>query len=365
MNKISNLSKNKYTIKAKSCQTISFLGARPNYFKITNGGNTSIYVGISMTPTEDYFDEKISPASTKLCVDAFGSEQIYILNPSEYDTNIIITSFSGEFDASAVAMSGFGQDFSSIELSGEFDAKGDLKEILSGIKSSSTSNKNTLSTMKTSLSSIVSAMIASSGTSYLNNMNKHVVDLCNYFYHDNQLIDILNDIKNKKSVTDLSEIINKITDLSDNNVDRTLFYDLIDRLCGGNNYPGLINNVINKLDTINQNLSGNHQYADTKLVAFNLYKLGDVDCDLSKIPSLAGYTINRILGCSNPDITNSIGIADTVIMASENNTTREVNILPIDIWNELYAGTGKTTLNAWCDVDPLSSQIIIEAVSEA
>ena len=57
---VSNLSKDKYTIKAKSTTTISFMGAFPNYYRITNGGATPLYLGVSMMPTEDFFDMKIS-----------------------------------------------------------------------------------------------------------------------------------------------------------------------------------------------------------------------------------------------------------------------------------------------------------------
>lgn len=133
-NIISNLSKNKYTLKAQSTTTISFMGASPNYYRITNGSGTPLYLGVSMMPTEDFFDMKIASATTKLYVDAFGHEEIYIYNPSVSDANIIITSFTGNFDSSVLALSDIGQDFSQIDFSGEVDAKGDLKTILSNIE---------------------------------------------------------------------------------------------------------------------------------------------------------------------------------------------------------------------------------------
>ena len=132
-NIISNLSKDKYTIKAQSVQTISFMGANPNYYRITNGGATALYLGVSMMPTEDFFDQKISAASTKLYVDAYGHEEIYIYNPSIHDANIVITSFTGPFEPTVLGLSDIGQDFSSIDFSGEVDATGDLKVILNNI----------------------------------------------------------------------------------------------------------------------------------------------------------------------------------------------------------------------------------------
>ena len=132
-NSISNLSKDKYTIKAKSTQTLSFMGASPNYYRITNGGASPLYLGVSMMPTLDFFDMKIPSATTKLYVDAYGHDEIYIYNPSSTDANIIVTSFSASFDSTVLALSDVGQDFSNIEFSGEMEAKGEMKNILENI----------------------------------------------------------------------------------------------------------------------------------------------------------------------------------------------------------------------------------------
>lgn len=132
-NTVSNLSIDKYTIKAQSVQTIHFNGARANYFSIINDGATSLYVGVDMMPTEKFFNMKIPATSSKLYVDAYGRPEIYIYNPSLEDVNIIITSFYADFDPSALAMSNFGLDLANISLSGEFDATGDLKTLISRI----------------------------------------------------------------------------------------------------------------------------------------------------------------------------------------------------------------------------------------
>lgn len=153
-NIITNLSKDKYTIKAKSTQTISFMGASPNYYRITNGGATPLYLGVSMMPTEDFFDMKIPSACTKLHVDAYGHDEIYIYNPSEFDANIIITSFSAEFEPTVLGLSDIGQDFSSIEMSGEFDATGDLDKNISSIKSSSASTNTNLGMIKSDVDTL-------------------------------------------------------------------------------------------------------------------------------------------------------------------------------------------------------------------
>lgn len=159
-NIISNIAKDKYTIKAQSVQTISFMGANPNYYRITNGGATPLYLGVSMMPTEDFFDQKINAASTKLYVDAYGHEEIYIYNPSIHDANIVITSFSGPFEPTVLGLSDIGQDFSSIDFSGEVDATGDLKTILNSIntylsnKEDGTNYTESITEIKSELSTI-------------------------------------------------------------------------------------------------------------------------------------------------------------------------------------------------------------------
>lgn len=140
-NFITNLSKDKYTIKAQSTMTISFMGASPNYYRITNGGATPLYLGVSMMPTEDFFDMKIPSATTKLYVDAYGHDEIYLYNPSIADANIIITSFNADFEPSVLALSDVGQDFSNIEFTGEVDATGDLKNILNRVDTNVNFNK--------------------------------------------------------------------------------------------------------------------------------------------------------------------------------------------------------------------------------
>lgn len=143
-NIISNLSKDKYTLKAQSTTTISFMGASPNYYRITNGGATPLYLGVSMMPTEDFFDMRISAATTKLYVDAYGHDEIYIYNPSVSDANIIITSFTANFDSTVLALSDIGQDFSQIDFSGSVDASGDLKTILTAIKNNSNTDSDNI-----------------------------------------------------------------------------------------------------------------------------------------------------------------------------------------------------------------------------
>ena len=123
-NVVTALQKSKYTLKAQSTQTINFLGAEPNYYRITNSGASPLYLGVSMMPTSDYFDMKIASATSKLFVDAYGHEQIYIYNPSMEEVNIIVTSFEAPFDPSVLAMTDMGDSIIEVEMNGNMVVSG-------------------------------------------------------------------------------------------------------------------------------------------------------------------------------------------------------------------------------------------------
>lgn len=116
---VSALQKSKYTLNPQSTKTINFLGAEPNYYRITNSGASPLYLGVSMMPTTEFFDMKIGSATSKLFVDAYGHEQIYIYNPSMEEVNIIVTSFEADFDPSVLAMTDTGDSLIEVEMKGD------------------------------------------------------------------------------------------------------------------------------------------------------------------------------------------------------------------------------------------------------
>ena len=152
------LSKSKFTIKANSTEVIDFFGEKPNHYFITNGGVSAIYLGVSMMPTEAFFDSKIPSGSAKMHIEPYGHDEIYIYNPSNNDANILITSFYDDFDATALALSGIGVDLANVEMSAEVDAKGELKDILNNINKYIPNNAD----IKTMLESIKSTIEANS-----------------------------------------------------------------------------------------------------------------------------------------------------------------------------------------------------------
>jgi len=180
--KYSHLSKSKHTIPADSTSTINFLGAEPNYYQIVNGGLSDIYVGVSMMPTQKFYDAKIPGTSSKLVVDAYGHDEIYIYNPSSEDINIIVTSFEAEFNPTALALNGLGFDLSNVELSadvkisefscalpegnnkiGKVELGTDEKKCLSGLWSAIVNNKTSDGSLIETIIDINNALCGNSG----------------------------------------------------------------------------------------------------------------------------------------------------------------------------------------------------------
>lgn len=192
-NMISNLSKDKYSLKAQSTTTITFNGANPNYYRITNGGDTALYLGVSMMPTENFFDQKISPATTKLYVDAYGHEEIYIYNPSLKDINVVITSFTAPFEPTVLGLSDIGQDFSQIEFSGEVDASGNLKTLITSINKKIVDYTNLL----TAIESKIGNSDSKDYTAYLLTIENKIVSV---FESIDSLLPFIRDIVQNETV---------------------------------------------------------------------------------------------------------------------------------------------------------------------
>ena len=162
-----DLSKDKYTLEPNSTTTINFMGASPNHYEITNGGTSPLYLGVSMMPTENFFDKKIPSGSSVLYVDPYGHEEVYIYNPSNEPVNIIMVSFYADFDTTTLAMSNVFQDFNTIQLNGEFDAKGDMKLKLKNIEESTSAIKGYVNSKKDPVYNKVSKLMKASFSSKL------------------------------------------------------------------------------------------------------------------------------------------------------------------------------------------------------
>ena len=105
------------TVPAYSMLTVDFAEPCPNYFKIQNHGNSSLFCSTNNFPTKKQYDFMVDGGGGKLWVEPYKKSRIYIYNPSAEDMEIIVVSFYAEFDPVTLAMS---------EL--KFDLEGQLVE---------------------------------------------------------------------------------------------------------------------------------------------------------------------------------------------------------------------------------------------
>lgn len=75
-----------------------------NYFRVVNGGDTSIYCGVQALPTEKIYDFRVKPGTAKLYGDEQLFKQLYIFNPSSSEVEIMLLSFLAEFDPLVLAV---------------------------------------------------------------------------------------------------------------------------------------------------------------------------------------------------------------------------------------------------------------------
>lgn len=213
---VTNLSKSKHTIKAQSTETINFMGAYPNYYRITNASNTNLYMGVSMTPTKNFYDMVVPAGSTKLFVDAYGHDNLYMYNPSKENANILITSFKAEFNPTVLAVSEIGTDFSDITINADTAIKSFECPLPSGT--------NTIGKvgLETAVSKDIQDIKTVAGGTYTNseNLKTSVSNIYNFLLNGitktniSDILTVLNSIKEKIS---LNDTLTKVTNVKKSN----------------------------------------------------------------------------------------------------------------------------------------------------
>ena len=102
----------KFIIPKNSVHQIQFNGNNPNYYRVNNLGETTLYFATNNTPREDLYDFKCSPNSISNYAEPFQREFLYCYNPHNVDVEILITYWSGEFDPAFIA---FGESTLNVE----------------------------------------------------------------------------------------------------------------------------------------------------------------------------------------------------------------------------------------------------------
>ena len=121
---ITGINREVYNIPANSLKTISYNDVNPNYFHIQNTGEASVYFSAHSIPTRDLYDMKIDGGSISTFTDPYPQSEVYLLNDSNKDINVIVSTFSAPFDPSVLAFMN-----KSFSVSGQVETDGIVKDI--------------------------------------------------------------------------------------------------------------------------------------------------------------------------------------------------------------------------------------------
>lgn len=93
-----------YMAKAKSLVTIDFSNYSPNYFRIVNMGSGELFFSASTSPTTTRFDMKVAPQGSKMHVEPYGKQTVYVFNNSANDAEFALLAFNAPFEPLALAV---------------------------------------------------------------------------------------------------------------------------------------------------------------------------------------------------------------------------------------------------------------------
>lgn len=172
--KYSGLRKMSLEIPPYSMGTFDYMTNPPNYFRLQNRGDSTVYCSTGNIPTEKVYDFIVGGTKTKMYAQPNYSNKLFVFNPSGSPVEVVCVSFSAEFDPLTLA-------FSEIEIS--MPDSIESNQVISGFNASLPTGNNhigsvdvvglaTLSTMAKQneiislLQDILSALTNAEGVSY-------------------------------------------------------------------------------------------------------------------------------------------------------------------------------------------------------
>ena len=95
----------RHTIPAESVYTVDFEGCNPNYYRLMNTGNITLFCATKSLPTTDNYNFKANPISVANFCEPVVRDKLYILNNTKEDVKVILTTWEGEFNPTFMAVS--------------------------------------------------------------------------------------------------------------------------------------------------------------------------------------------------------------------------------------------------------------------
>ncbi|MBQ7289026.1 MAG: hypothetical protein IJW78_04780 [Clostridia bacterium] len=99
-----NKTRKQVVIPAYSTVTVEYNDSMPNYYRVTNMGDSRLYCGTSSMPTVKRHEFTVGAHKIKLYAEPSRRNNLYIYNPSGTDVECIVFSFEAEFDPATLAL---------------------------------------------------------------------------------------------------------------------------------------------------------------------------------------------------------------------------------------------------------------------
>lgn len=100
------------TIPAYGLLTMDYTAKRPNYYRVQNLGDTSIYGGTMNIPSQENHDFAVGAGKVKMHAEPFARDSLYLANPGGSPVEVVVLSFAAAFDPVTLAMSEMELDLS-------------------------------------------------------------------------------------------------------------------------------------------------------------------------------------------------------------------------------------------------------------
>lgn len=142
------------TIPAYGVLTMDYTAKRPNYYRVQNLGDTSIYGGTMNIPSPENHDFTVGANKVKMHAEPFARDSLYLYNPGGSPVEVVVLSFAAAFDPVTLAMTEMEIDLSGTVL--------EARTVISGFNSPLPSGSNLLGKVQvsnpTDLSPVVSLL---------------------------------------------------------------------------------------------------------------------------------------------------------------------------------------------------------------
>jgi len=97
-------SRQKVVVPGESLYTVDFGEMQPNFYRINNMDDVTLYCATNSLPSQKLYDFKVNPYAVANYTEPKYSNKLYIYNPVQKDVNVIINFWQDEFDPTFMAV---------------------------------------------------------------------------------------------------------------------------------------------------------------------------------------------------------------------------------------------------------------------